>query len=64
MFRNYLRNYPKVAEEYALLKGELATKYKYDRSTYTQQKEPFIIDIIEKAKGEFKKISSINGGSN
>lgn len=53
LFRNYLRKYPEVAEEYALLKDELATKYKYDRPTYTQQKEPFIINIIEKAKGEF-----------
>ncbi|GAF65616.1 hypothetical protein BTS2_2514 [Bacillus sp. TS-2] len=51
-FRNYLREHPKVAESYTLLKSELATKYKYDRSTYTQKKEPFIKNIIELAKGE------------
>ncbi|WP_421385256.1 GrpB family protein [Bacillus salacetis] len=52
LFRDYLRKYPKVAEEYAFLKSELATKYKYDRPTYTCQKEPFIKEIIEKAKRE------------
>ena len=52
LFRDYLRKYPKAAEEYAALKSELAAKYKYDRPTYTQQKEPFIKDIIEKAKRE------------
>ncbi|MBM7553941.1 GrpB family protein [Thalassobacillus pellis] len=50
LFRNYLRKNPEMVKEYALLKEELATKYKFDRSTYTQQKEPFIVDIIEKAK--------------
>jgi|SRR5690625_456915 len=50
LFRDYLRKHSKVVEEYALLKSELATKYKYDRPAYTQQKEPFIKDIIEKAK--------------
>ena len=53
MFRDYLRNHPNVAEEYALLKSELATIYKYDRPTYTQQKEPFIKDVIEKARADF-----------
>ncbi len=52
MFRDYLRKHPKIAEEYALLKSELATIYKYDRSAYTQQKEPFIKDIIRKARRE------------
>jgi GrpB-like predicted nucleotidyltransferase (UPF0157 family) len=50
LFRDYLQNHPKVAKEYDLLKSELAIKYKYDRPAYTQQKEPFIKKIIEKAK--------------
>jgi GrpB-like predicted nucleotidyltransferase (UPF0157 family) len=50
LFRDYLKNHPKVAKEYDLLKSELAMKYKYDRPAYTQQKEPFIKKIIEKAK--------------
>ncbi|MBN8211114.1 GrpB family protein [Bacillus sp. NTK071] len=55
VFRDYLRKYPDFAEEYALLKSELATKYKYDRPAYTQQKEPFIKDIIKKARMEFQR---------
>jgi len=50
MFRDYLRMHHKVAEEYALLKTELAKKYQFDRPTYTQKKEPFIARILEKAK--------------
>jgi GrpB-like predicted nucleotidyltransferase (UPF0157 family) len=52
LFRDYLRKHPKAAEEYASLKSKLAAEYKYDRPAYTQQKEPFIKDIIEKARGE------------
>lgn len=53
IFRDYLRKHPQVVKEYALLKSELAIKHKYDRPTYTQQKEPFIKDIIEKAREDF-----------
>jgi GrpB-like predicted nucleotidyltransferase (UPF0157 family) len=53
LFRDYLRKHPKAAEQYASLKSKLAAEYKYDRPAYTQQKEPFIRDIIEKARGEF-----------
>jgi GrpB-like predicted nucleotidyltransferase (UPF0157 family) len=53
LFRDYLRKFPGAAQEYALLKSELAAKYKYDRPAYTKQKEPFIKNIIEKAKREF-----------
>ena len=55
VFRDYLRKHPESAEEYALLKSELAIQYKYDRPAYTQQKEPFIKDIIKKARMEFKR---------
>ena len=51
-FRDYLRLYPKVAKQYATLKVELATTYKFDRQTYTKKKEPFIRMIIEKAMKE------------
>ncbi|MDQ0483928.1 GrpB family protein [Guptibacillus hwajinpoensis] len=54
VFRDYLRKHSNVAEEYALLKSELATIYKDDRSTYTKQKEPFIKDTIRKARREFQ----------
>ncbi|SFC67260.1 GrpB domain, predicted nucleotidyltransferase, UPF0157 family [Bacillus sp. OV322] len=52
LFRDYLRLDPKVAEEYASLKKELASKYQFDRPTYTKKKEPFIKKIIEKAMKE------------
>ncbi|MFW5799609.1 MAG: GrpB family protein [Spirochaetota bacterium] len=53
LFRDYLRNHPEIAKKYELLKKELATKYKYDRPTYTESKSDFILHIVEKAKKEF-----------
>lgn len=55
LFRDYLRLHPEVAEQYAILKTELASKYPFDRPAYTKSKEPFIQSIIEKAR---KEISS------
>ena len=52
LFRDYLRLNPEVAEEYALLKKELASQYHFDRTTYTKKKEPFIKTVIEKARKE------------
>lgn len=56
LFRNYLRLHPEAAKEYNSLKKELATKYQFDRPTYTKKKEPFIKSIIEKARR--KKMNS------
>lgn len=52
LFRDYVRLHPDVANEYASLKKELASKYKFDRPTYTKKKEPFIKKIIEIAMQE------------
>jgi len=52
LFRDYLRLNHKVAEEYASLKEELASKYHFDRPAYTKKKEPFIKTVIEKARRE------------
>lgn len=52
LFRDYLRNHPKFAEKYALLKTNLASKYMFDRPTYTKNKEPFIRSVLQKAKLE------------
>jgi len=52
LFRDYLRTHPQAANEYALLKKQLATKYQNDRSIYTKEKEPFIRMIIDRAKIE------------
>lgn len=52
LFRDYVRLHPDIAIEYASLKKELASKYKFDRPTYTRKKEPFIKRIIHIAKQE------------
>ncbi|TYR77052.1 GrpB family protein [Rossellomorea vietnamensis] len=54
LFRDYLRKFPKAAEEYALLKSELSSLYKNDRPVYTKQKEPFIREVIDKAYKTFQ----------
>lgn len=41
-FRDYLISHPEVADEYAVLKRELAEKFKYDREAYTEAKTEFI----------------------
>ncbi len=55
LFRDYLRNHPEFAEEYALLKTNLASNYTFDRPTYTKNKEPFIRSVLQKAKLEKAK---------
>ncbi|UOQ48985.1 GrpB family protein [Gracilibacillus caseinilyticus] len=52
LFRDYLMQHPEAAGDYALIKEELAEKYKFDRQIYTKRKEPFIKGVIEKAKRE------------
>ncbi len=51
LFRDYLRTHPTELSQYARLKKVLAEKYKYDRPAYTKAKEPFIQEVIKKAKG-------------
>ncbi|OAS21557.1 GrpB family protein [Paenibacillus oryzisoli] len=50
IFRDYLRTYPDVLMQYNQLKKELAEKYRNDRAAYTKAKNPFITDVIQKAK--------------
>lgn len=50
LFRNYLRDHPEKAQEYAQLKVRLASLYADDRATYTKLKSPFIQSVIEIAK--------------
>ncbi|TWH46284.1 GrpB-like predicted nucleotidyltransferase (UPF0157 family) [Sporomusa sp. KB1] len=50
LFRNYLRAFPKVAEEYGRLKKRLVLKYSDDRGKYTKGKGPFINEVLEKAE--------------
>lgn len=52
LFRDYLRENPARAQQYAQLKEELAQKYPEDRGTYTENKEPFVNKTLEMARKE------------
>jgi GrpB-like predicted nucleotidyltransferase (UPF0157 family) len=49
-FRDYLKEFPEVAERYNDLKLELSKKYPDDRVKYTEEKSEFILSVTEKAK--------------
>ena len=49
-FRDYLRNHPETAKEYAKLKRELAIKYRNNRGGYTSAKTEFVKQITAIAK--------------
>lgn len=48
-FRDYLRDHPAAAAEYADLKRSLAAEHRFDREAYTDAKEPFIRKALETA---------------
>ncbi|WP_028547739.1 GrpB family protein [Paenibacillus sp. UNC451MF] len=48
-FRNYLRNHPEAALQYAELKKQLKEQHAYNREAYTNAKAPFIQSIIAQA---------------
>jgi len=52
IFRNYLKNHPKAAEEYEKLKKKLSIKYIYDRDKYTIEKLYFVNKILQLAKNK------------
>ena len=49
LFRDYMRTHTEDAELYAQLKRQLAERYGYDRSGYTEAKDPFIWEVINRA---------------
>ena len=51
-FRDYLRNHSDIAQEYVLLKTQLAQKFIDDREAYTQGKTEFIRSITDLALKE------------
>ena len=59
LFREYMLLHPESAQQYDLLKRELATKFGFDRVGYTDAKESFVKSIIraavEEAMSEKKK---------
>lgn len=50
LFRNYLRNRPAVADQYAQLKHKLAKQHRDDREAYTTAKAEFVSTIVREAK--------------
>jgi len=51
-FRNYLRENPRIAEEYGTLKKKLAKEYPYEIEKYIEGKEPLVVQIEKMAMGE------------
>ena len=49
-FRDYMMAHCEEAEAYATLKRELAEKYTYDGTLYTEGKNEFVRNVDEKAK--------------
>lgn len=51
LFRDYLRQHPETAAEYARLKTNLARRYPTDRDAYLEGKASFIETVLQLAKG-------------
>ncbi len=49
LFRDFLRSHPDVGAEYAVLKFKLAKDFRNDRGSYTESKDTFIKNIIQKS---------------
>ena len=50
VFRDYLEDHPEVADDYAALKLDLLSKFKYNRPTYTEAKTDFIRTAVRRAR--------------
>ena len=50
LFRDYLRNHPATACEYAQLKHRLAKQHRDDREAYTAAKAKFVSAVVDRAK--------------
>jgi GrpB-like predicted nucleotidyltransferase (UPF0157 family) len=49
-FRDYLRENPEVAQEYAELKRRLAEQYPDDRLRYAEAKSEFVAGVLQRAE--------------
>ncbi len=52
IFRDYLRKFPEVANEYGELKLKLAAELQDDRTAYSDGKTDFILGILKKVEKE------------
>jgi GrpB-like predicted nucleotidyltransferase (UPF0157 family) len=55
LFRDYLREFPVVARQYADIKMKLAQNHHDDRVAYTEEKGSFIREVTKKAKEYYGK---------
>jgi GrpB-like predicted nucleotidyltransferase (UPF0157 family) len=53
LFRDYLRNHPETAKEYAQLKYRLANRHRDDREAYTEAKADFVCEVVRRAENTF-----------
>jgi GrpB protein len=51
-FRDYLRQHPDVANDYAALKRSLAEAYRDDRLGYTDAKSEFVAGVLRAAEAK------------
>jgi GrpB-like predicted nucleotidyltransferase (UPF0157 family) len=49
LFRDYLRSHPEVRARYAMLKQDLISRWRHDRSAYGAAKTAFVLDTLESA---------------
>jgi GrpB-like predicted nucleotidyltransferase (UPF0157 family) len=55
VFRDYLRQNPETAQEYAQLKFTLSKRYKYNPNAYSTRKGIFVNKIVEMARLEIQQ---------
>jgi GrpB-like predicted nucleotidyltransferase (UPF0157 family) len=56
LFRDYVRTHAHEAKRYAAIKYSLAKSFRHDRDRYTEEKEPYIWDILRSASKWSQKI--------
>lgn len=54
-FRDYLREFPEIADQYEKLKHTISEKHPNNRILYTEKKSSFILSITKKAKVYYLK---------
>ncbi|MBM7564728.1 GrpB family protein [Paenibacillus sacheonensis] len=63
LFRDYVRTHAHEAKRYAAVKHSLAKSLRHDRDRYTEEKEPYIWDILRSASKWSQKIGWKAGAS-
>ena len=59
LFRDYLIQHPRLAEEYQALKLHLSAAFPNDRVAYTKGKTDFVVRVTEEAKRFYRQIRPV-----